>query len=374
MSKIHITLVGGQPAPVYNGIIASNPDKVIYIYSNDSKSIVERVKSIVKIDSEDIGTLDPTSPAVIYDAAIRLAEKFKKDDITLNISGGLKSWTYLFGKVFGNMDNCNVIYIDQNNILWNYSTMSGTKLATGYDMHTMFKLYGNPIESNYTKLTDYTKADKAEREKIEGIRLRFPKEFNDLTTVLTREQNHMITQQNKGEFRTASGKIRWEKPNIVDVTIEKKTRKCNYHIESPNAVAMVFNSGWFEYKVADLLSKWEKAKGIYLNCKFIFRQGIDKNEVDIIVDTGGKILFVECKTQIHNSTDIDKFSSVVKNYGGIGSKALFVTDAPMRDLDKQKCEEHDIIPFSLNEPHLGMDNDKALSMLLDSQIDNINIK
>lgn len=374
MSKIHITLVGGQPAPVYNGIIATRPDKVIYIYSADSKSIVDSVKSIVKIDNEDIGTLDPTSPAIIYNTAIGLAEKFKNDEITLNISGGLKSWTYLFGKVFGNMNNCNVIYIDQNNILWNYSTMSGTKLTLGYDMHTMFRLYGNPIGSNYTKLTNYTREDKREREKIEGIRSRFPKEFNSLATALTREHNHMVTHQATGRFETSSGKIRWEKPNIVDITIEKKERRYNYHIESPNAVAMVFNSGWFEYKVAELLSRWSKANEICLNCKFAFRPGVDKNEVDIIVDTGDKILFVECKTQIQNSTDIDKFNSVVKNYGGTGSKALFVTDAPMRDLDKQKCKEHDIIPFSLKEPHLGIDSGKALSMLLDSQINNINMK
>lgn len=31
MTKVHITLVGGQPAPVYNGIVAMNSDKVVYI-------------------------------------------------------------------------------------------------------------------------------------------------------------------------------------------------------------------------------------------------------------------------------------------------------------------------------------------------------
>lgn len=40
--KIHITLVGGQPAPVYNGIIATQPDKVVFIYSKDSRSVVDK--------------------------------------------------------------------------------------------------------------------------------------------------------------------------------------------------------------------------------------------------------------------------------------------------------------------------------------------
>lgn len=31
----HITLIGRQPAPVYHGIVATQPDKVILAYSND---------------------------------------------------------------------------------------------------------------------------------------------------------------------------------------------------------------------------------------------------------------------------------------------------------------------------------------------------
>ena len=34
--KVHITLVGGQPAPVYHGIKALEPEMVIYIYSDSS--------------------------------------------------------------------------------------------------------------------------------------------------------------------------------------------------------------------------------------------------------------------------------------------------------------------------------------------------
>ena len=73
-------------------------------------------------------------------------------------------------------------------------------------------------------------------------------------------------------------------------------------------------------------------------------------------------------------TDIDKFNSVVKTYGGTGSKALFVTQNPMNDMSQQKCMDHKILTFALDEPHLGMDNDKALARLLDAQLYNINIK
>lgn len=41
MSRVHITLVGGQPAPVYHGIVATKPDKVVFIYSDDSQEVLE---------------------------------------------------------------------------------------------------------------------------------------------------------------------------------------------------------------------------------------------------------------------------------------------------------------------------------------------
>ena len=137
---------------------------------------------------------------------------------------------------------------------------------------------------------------------------------------------------------------------------------------------MAFNSGWFEFKVAKILSKWDKCKEICMNCKFPFREKVDKNETDILINTGSKVLFVECKTQINNITDIDKFRSVIKNYGGMGSKGLFVTNAKMTDIAKAKCEEHGILSFSLQDSHLGLTEEKALQLLLESELFNINTK
>lgn len=36
MSKVHIALVGGQPAPVYNAIKYIKPDIIIFIHSDIS--------------------------------------------------------------------------------------------------------------------------------------------------------------------------------------------------------------------------------------------------------------------------------------------------------------------------------------------------
>ena len=124
MSRIHITLVGKQAAPVYNGIIATHPDRVAYIYSEESRDVVERIKKAVPdIACDDMPPLDPTDPKQINNRVQDLIEKYKRDEITLNISSGLKSWSHLFGIAFDKEPNATVVYMDQNNILWNYRTM-----------------------------------------------------------------------------------------------------------------------------------------------------------------------------------------------------------------------------------------------------------
>lgn len=374
MSKIHITLVGGQPAPVYMGVIATEPDMVVYIYSQDTASVLDKLKNEIHIASKE-HLLDVTNPNEIKQCAEKLAERYKADEVTMNISSGLKSWSYWFGIVFDKYPNTAVVYMDQNNTLWNYRTMQASSGYT-FDMHTLFRLYGNSIDNNYTPFSEYTDEDFAAIKKVEAIRKVNHTVFNKLTALLDTKRKNILSNQKAGSFSDPSmSEVRWDKEACkVEITLFAKRYVKSEVIESPHAIDIVFNSGWFEAKIAMLLSRWEKAKEICINCRFPFKPKVDKNEVDIIVNTGSKILFVECKTQIANTTDIDKFRSVIKGYGGMGSKGIFITDAPMTDIAKAKCEERGILTFSLQDEHLGMSIEKALFMLLESDLDSINTK
>jgi len=374
MSKIHITLVGGQPAPVYHGIMATGPDKVVFIYSVSSRKALNALKNEIGIIAYEEIELDVTSPIKIKSCAERLAEQYCKDEITVNISSGLKSWSYWFGVVFEKYTNASVVYMDQNNVLWNYRTMqAGSDFE--FDMHALFRLYGNPLDY-YTPYTDYTDDDFDAISKIEQIRRFNYDVFNSLVTDLKKKKRHQLKYKKKGYFTEGISLVEWDKENS-QVKLSIVGRKYGLKeeiIASPHAVDLVFNASWFELKVAKLLSGWNKAKEICMNCRFPFKPNFDKNEVDIIVNTGIKNLFVECKTQIYDTTAIDKFRSVIIGYGGMGSKGLFVTDAPMEDMAKAKCEEHGILTFSLQEKHWDMSMEKALYWLLDSELYNINTK
>ena len=376
MSKVHITLVGGQPAPVYHGIVATQPDQIVYIYSDSANSLhaLEALKKEIQISSVEFN-LDAIKPDVIKKMAETLAERYKNDEVTVNISSGLKSWSHWFGVVFHNMPNASIVYMDQNNVLWNYRTMESCS-DFQFDMHVLFRLYGNSLENNFKNFSDYTDEDFEACKIVEDVRGFHISDFNSLTAILTKEKQHILRQTKKGRFDLPSGSfVEWDKEGAkVAISLTKKGKTLKRNIVSSHATELVFNSNWFELKVAKLISNWNKTREICMNCRFPFNPKFDKNEVDIIVNTGIKTLFVECKTQITNTTDIDKFRSVIKGYGGIGSKGFFITDSPMSDMAKEKCHEHGILSFSLKEEHLGLSIEKALFYLLDKELYNINAK
>ncbi|MCR4938736.1 MAG: DUF1887 family protein [Treponemataceae bacterium] len=331
MSKVHITLVGGQSMPVYLGIKYCNPEKVLFVYSNES----EKQKQIIKnelpegIVSLKTDPLDAVNMEEIENAARSYKEKFKDDEVTLNISGGTKAWSYFFSKEFENMQNATIIYVDQNNEVYNLKEKTHEKVP--FEFMMQFRLNKNPLQ-HYKKFSDYTETDIKALEEIERVRKIDIGIFTELTN-LDRNQEAQLKNQPHGKFQTKNASIDWDKKGKCVISFKKKGEIITNEICSPNITGFIFNAGWFELKVAHIISQWEKTKEIFMNCKFLIDnkekdskniEEFPKNEIDIIINTGEKALFVECKTNLHTVTDIDKFNTAVRNYGGSGSKALFI--------------------------------------------------
>lgn len=366
MQKIHITLVGGQPIPVYLGIKQSKPDSVIFVCSEQSIEETNRIRKELDIDSE-ILIFDPVDLEVIGKAVEELANRLHECRLSINISSGTKPWAYYFIQTFGNREKCEILYVDQNNLVRNFNDFS--QQAGHIGMDARFRLHGNPL-SNFMKLSDYTAEDLYAIHSIRQIRKFNFRDFNYLTEQLSRHPNKTFIESNSGS------KLEWDSGN-KSLTIQMYNNSGVFKSEvfdSPNVRNLFQNTGWFELEVAELLSKWDKAKEVRINCVFSTLSNSPKNEIDIIVDTGTKLLFVECKTQIRSETDVDKFASAVKVYGGTGSKALFVTDAPIRDKALEKCRDNKVIPFSLVPNRGSKVSGKTLFQLLDKELYNINTK
>lgn len=374
-NKVHIALVGGQPMPVYLGIKYADAQKVILVHSNSSHHLAERMRAEFDTKCVEFIEFDPVEISKIESSVKKLCEQYKECEISVNISGGTKPWAYFFSLIFGQLPNATLFYVDQNCYVWNLHTKE--KKYIDFNIAAQFRLLGNPLEY-YSDFKEYTESDFLCIEQIEKARNINHEDFNSLfasfPSKYAKSWKAQLRNQIEGQFELQSGSYAgFSKPDTVNIClINKKRGAVTQQIVSPHAVRICFNSNWFELKVARLLSGWKRAKSIYHNCIFPFNANLDKNEVDLVVDTGSKLLFVECKTQITQTTDIDKFRTVVRTYGGQGSKGLFVTDAKLSDMAIQKCLDLGILTFSFADCNLNMDPAKALYLKLETELFNIN--
>lgn len=365
--KIHISLVGKETVPVYMGIVEAEPDEVILIHSSNTKTECDRISSVlspnIKVRCKEFDPVDLNKIFFSLNKLRRnLLDKINEEDkISLNLVGGTKFWSLAFYSVFNSMDNVSINLVDQQNCLWNFKTQTSIQLTPLLDIQKIFELNGNP-SPKYIPFTNYTEEDFSIVNQVEKVRNTNIKDFNDLTIFTKSQKNESDKKENEITL-TSGAKLTWRKPDYAQLTLLKhKSKPIITELQSPHAVAVVMNSHWFELKIAKLLSNIYSKENIYMNCIFRDINNSPLNEVDIIINTGNKLLFVECKTQITNATDIDKFSTVVENYGGKSSKALFITDATMRESVIRKCEKFNIAHFSLQDTKCNKEQDIIASL------------
>lgn len=367
MANIHITLVGGQTAPVYMGIVSANPDRVILVCSEQTIDEADRIEAQIEVFCEKL-VFHPVDLIKIETAINKIKSLLKQDDqVSINVGGGTKPWSILFYEHFKDRKNVSIVYMDQNNFVWNLATKTYHEVEFDMDVH--FKLYGNPL-TRYRLFTDFSSSDREVVAKIREIRKLNFVDFNFLTDSLYR-----FPHEKKAITRSGSELV-WSSTD-KSFRFSMLCRNKQIHeavLKSPLVRELVLNTGWFEFEVAYLLESWSKARQQRLNCIFPAKAGSPKNEIDIIINAGSKLLFVECKTQLSKETDIDKFASAVRVYGGLGSKALFVTDAPMSDKAIEKCADHGIMTFSLQNNLLGLSPEVLLYKMLDSELFNLNAR
>ena len=179
MKHVHITLVGEQIAPVYNGILATNPNLVIFIHSDKTREHVQRIKQNLHLSSIP-KELDPSDMNDISTKVAQIRKTYAdSEQISINISSGTKAWTYYFIQEFSSLSNVTFFYVDQNNKIWNLREKTNEELS--FDMDRQLQLYSDQALSEYTKYEDFTTQDNEQIEKIRKIRNFNRDDFNYLT-------------------------------------------------------------------------------------------------------------------------------------------------------------------------------------------------
>lgn len=401
MKKVHITLVGGQTYPVYLGIKASSPEMVYLIHSPQTHGETERIAAEFSASGIHFKpeSCDPVNVALILEKAQRLADSMSDDDeYTLNLTGGTKVWSIVFHEAFEKKPHVKFIYIDQSCNIYDLSTGDKEPYGEPIDTDSVFRLNNNG-DPRYLKFTDLTPDDLDKVKQLMQLRGFNVKHFSELTCPRSKE-GQLALKESEGMYTYDGSKFSWNcRENKVSFSlVNSNTSGGNpkqVTLSSPHIVDLTTYASWFEADVARRISLWKHSREVRLNVRFPnsiktdknvrFPNSTetDKNEIDVIVNTGTRLLFVECKTNTNEPTALDKFKSAVDNYGGMGTIALFVMLSTIAGKPNvlEKCRDNRIIHFSyqdaIGSTKFGKNDEainKALHKLLDERLGDINTK
>ncbi len=373
MPKIHIALVGKQTTPVCQVIEHVKPNQLILLPSQDSHQYAEAVRT--QFDAQidcDIYDLSVDDISAIRTVAVTIAEAIPQNyEVSLDLTSGVKPWALIFVEVFKEkLPQSDIYYVSlQTSKLINMSK-SEVVGEVDFDYNMQFRLLGHNF-SDYTLFTEYTPKDDVALGALKGLYKKNSKRFTELMMkFVDYVKLGNLSNADDINFEDKKGKVSWN-ARTQSMMIGLMDNQ-NVRFSSPHAWHLATNTGWFEYYVAKILAQIFPPDQIFMNCHFKGSDNKDLNEVDIIVNTGKKLLFVECKTQIKDSNDVDKFASVVRNYGALSSKALFVTYWEMYPNGREKCKNSGITTYFMSS-NKDIEHVEKLSNLLNQIINKSNL-
>ncbi len=380
--------------PVYLGLRETSAEKVILIYSSETKAQAVQIKTDVCAENPgcrvEMFELNPYDYNQIRTDLKSLMTLLSGNIVEVNVSGGTKPWSIVFAMLTGRCPNLRLIYVDQNNVIYDCASSEKHCFTSLLSIEQIFK-YNQTVVQSHKSLDEYTEEDKTVLRDIKEIRNKYNRGkhslFNALTIPSNKKARNVFINNDSGTYvdPESCSEIKWDKKFHSDRSeetsqyvrlyfVDKLGSHEEFELISPHAFDMVIFSGWFEYEVATILRNSSECKEVWLNTIFPYKNKRSKNEIDIIALIDNKLLFIECKTQVFDNTDIDKFTSAVKNYGGLGAKAIFITQMDMGEESKEKCETNKIAHFSFHDKKNKKANKQELFEMLKIIMENGNTR
>lgn len=339
--KIHITLIGREVLPTFYTIMEYQPDITYLIGTKDTNESLKRISKVL----QQKGIKYEVCLSLPFDASEtkknceRIHELNGEDsEYIYNITGGTKPMAF-GAMICAQSHNAKLVYTDSLNCI-DLTSSSQTPLSCNVDLNTIFSLQGQKLLSKdiYTPNTLRTQCAEEIRDFItnhqkayEVIRKEYSK-FKQISRVFDSE----LTHYERGE----------DYISVYDDDVE--VFFSDYH----EAYKMLFEGRWWETLVADAVNEWAGGeKEIWTSVMFEpnnnrtaqdknGKQDI-KNEIDILVNLGNTMLFVECKSGTFTQDNIYKLSSICKVYGSYKSKGVIVSFYPCRpDLSEKGKDEN----------------------------------
>lgn len=370
-NTIHISTIGGQPLPVLQGIIEFPATETLLFHSDESKKIAEKIRSVLHGNIQLKLIENPNEFFSILSLCKDLTDTYPDSKFEINISGGTKIMSLALFAHFSKQPKNKVFHIDQNGIvhfltkelskpLQNFLPIKNYIDFSGQKIKSMISFEAIPPES-----WECEKVIRGLFEKSDGEYLQLCKAYFSYKKIEKGFSSVELVNPRSGSS------LQWikERQQLIFTLYRKyKPTPDVYCFEGKECLGIALEAKWFELYVAKILSNWEKTRELVWGLVVPYTNGEDKNEIDLIVNTGVKLMFVECKTQINDIKDVDKFRNVTKNYGGLGAKSVLITYAKPTARFIEKCSDNHILLFYFRDNNHQARSANELYQMLDREM------
>lgn len=337
--KRQIALVGGQIIPIYLGIREKDPKHVHLIYSSELEGKVSSLKK----EFNAINFHDHIADAYSFEDIASIVEslifEYEDDQWELNLTGGTKIMTLAAHNIFKEL-NFESFYLDQNSRIFSLKDKTFSNTKTNIKIATFLRLSGH-TKIRKSDLTTYSQEEFEIADKM--LNLMQDKEVD----LLFRKTASEIEDFNINKYSKKINNNTYVDWSNNCLTIQ--TKSTFEQIYNPKALEICFSGLWWEMVTANSVRKWEHKNELLVGVEMLANSNekFSKNEIDIILNTGKNMIFIECKSGNVNQSDVNKMKVVKRMYGGISSRSILVCFKLPRKNVLERCLDLDIDVFAL---------------------------
>lgn len=340
--KHQIVFVGGQVLPIVIGLREFPSEKVHFIVSDESKSKLALIKPFLNGISFSEVVCDPFDIASIIQNCERILNKLEESDtVLLNLTSGTKIMVLAAQSLIISR-KLEGFYVNQNDTILLLPSHHLRKIEHDISIVEFLAVSGHQLIANKT-VNDFTKDDFSSAQKVDSFASGYDRVFYQLNSKIKKSYRNTDQIPLTGKIELSNGVVSWTK-DVLSIEINSRVV---LKLQSSMLKNLFFNSTWWELLVAQEVAKWSKAKELFIQCELPFKGDKEhkKNEIDILVNLGRQLIFIECKSGNIIQDDINKMKIVKDTYGGIISKSILVSRFIPNPNILEKCKELNIDVF-----------------------------
>ncbi len=333
-----VILIGKDITSAYLGIKEYKPDHIHLIFTNETKTVADPMFELLPHGLECTSYLVKAYDADSVINVCREIHRLYEGSFHYNLSKGTKLMAFAAFTVA--LENkAHAFYLTQKGELIVLNDFKNIKLKSILTNEEILRLHGN-ILLNYADSNNLPEEDITASEQIKQFIEQYAKEHERIQTFYNSNCKRRLELLPKSHVFPNGLRFLQEGGTLL-ITLEDEIL---LHLTTVNGSMLYFDGRWWETLVAAQVKLWSQRQRcvpeVWLNVIFYVNESTThvKNEIDILINNGQKLLFIECKSGRVNQNDVYKVDSIREIYGGDISKAILASYYPIKNDLLEKCD------------------------------------